>query len=560
MPTIKILSDELKNKIAAGEVVERPASVVKELVENSLDAGASAIVVEIQRGGKKLIRVSDNGLGMDGEDALMCLQRHATSKLNSEEDLFRVRTMGFRGEALPSIASVSKLTLTTAPLKAISGVQLEIEGGNVRVEREAPSEGTTVEVRELFFNTPARKKFLKRDSTELIHIVDTLTRESLSNPEVAFNLKVDGKETMNVSRASSKRERLMQIYGSEFIEGLAEVRKEAGGMSVEAFVSNLRGLRDTRAHQFIFINGRPVRDPSLSHATYAAYNETLPKDKHPVFFVFLEIDPSMVDFNVHPAKREVRFQDKEIAYRFLRGAVSDIFRIGPDRHRHSTIMESGAGVFKDDSNKEDEYGASGSFISTGVAETIELEYRAELPFIYLGDTFLALAEGGGLTLVDHHAAHERVLYEKFLGNVDLGSVKLLFPKQVKLSPKEYMLVMKHSEMLLEFGIEVEDFGHNTVSIRSMPEVMDEADLRGVLSDAAHQLDAKVKPGRSLKEAVAAKIACHSSVRGRKVLSREGLEKLLKDLEKTSDPEHCPHGRPTRLHFTPEDLKKMFKRK
>jgi DNA mismatch repair protein MutL len=556
---IKILPDELKNKIAAGEVVERPASVVKELVENSLDAGASAIVVEIQRGGKKLIRVSDNGLGMDGEDALMCLQRHATSKLNSEEDLFRVRTMGFRGEALPSIASVSKLTLTTSPHDAASGVQLEIEGGKVKVEREAPSDGTTVEVRELFFNTPARKKFLKRDSTELIHIVDTLTREALSNPAVTFKLTVDGKETMNVSGASSKRERLMQIYGSEFLEGLEDVSKEAGSISVDAFVSNLRALRDTKAHQFIFINGRPVRDPSLSHATYAAYDEALPRDKHPVFFIFLELDPSMVDFNVHPAKREVRFQDKDIVYRFLRGAVSDMFRIGPDRNRHSTIDEPGIGVLRENGYTEDTYADSGSF-GTGVSETMELEYRAELPFIYLGDTFLALAENGGLTLIDHHAAHERVLYEKFLGSVDPGSVKLLFPKQVKLSPKEHMLVMKHRDMLFEFGIEVEDFGHNTVSVRSVPVVMEEADIRGVLSDAAYQLDAKIKPGRSLKEAVAAKIACHSSVRGRKVLSREGLNRLLKDLEKTTDPEHCPHGRPTRLHFAPEDLKKMFKRK
>jgi DNA mismatch repair protein MutL len=423
-------------------------------------------------------------------------------------------------------------------------------------EREVPFDGTTVEVGDLFYNTPARRKFLKRDSTELIHIVDTLTREALSNPEVSFSLSVDDKMTMDLSRASSRRERLMQVYGSEFLEGLKEVRKEAGVMRVEAFVSNLRGLRDTKAHQFIFINGRPVRDPSLSHATYAAYDEWLPKDKHPVFFVFLELDPSVVDFNVHPTKREVRFQDKEEVYRFLRGSVSDVFRAGPDTHRHSTLGEPGEAAFVNDSPSE----ASISPTGVGISETMELEYRAELPFIYLGDTFVAVAEGGGLTLVDHHAAHERVLYEKFLGGIDLGSVKLLFPKQVRLSPKEHMLVMKHREMLYEFGIEVEDFGHNTVSVRSVPQAIEEADIRGVLSDAAHQFDAKERPGRSLKEAVAARIACHGSIRGRRVLSREGLSALLKDLEKTVDPEHCPHGRPTRLHFSPEDLKKMFKRK
>jgi DNA mismatch repair protein MutL len=556
MPTIKVLSDELKNKIAAGEVVERPASVVKELVENSLDAGAAAIDVEIQRGGRKLIKVSDNGTGMGREDALLCLKRHATSKLGSEDDLFSIRTLGFRGEALPSIASVSRLTLITAPRGATSGVRLETHGGDIMGEREVPFDGTTVEVGDLFYNTPARRKFLKRDSTELIHIVDTLTREALSNPEVSFSLSVDDKMTMDLSRASSRRERLMQVYGSEFLEGLKEVRKEAGVMRVEAFVSNLRGLRDTKAHQFIFINGRPVRDPSLSHATYAAYDEWLPKDKHPVFFVFLELDPSVVDFNVHPTKREVRFQDKEEVYRFLRGSVSDVFRAGPDTHRHSTLGEPGEAAFVNDSPSE----ASVSPTGVGISETMELEYRAELPFIYLGDTFVAVAEGGGLTLVDHHAAHERVLYEKFLGGIDLGSVKLLFPKQVRLSPKEHMLVMKHREMLYEFGIEVEDFGHNTVSVRSVPQAIEEADIRGVLSDAAHQFDAKERPGRSLKEAVAARIACHGSIRGRRVLSREGLSALLKDLEKTVDPEHCPHGRPTRLHFSPEDLKKMFKRK
>jgi DNA mismatch repair protein MutL len=556
MSGIILLSKELKNKIAAGEVVERPASVVKELMENSIDAGATAIELEVGRGGKRLIRVSDNGGGMEREDALLCFQRHATSKLHSEEELFSIKTLGFRGEALPSMASVSRMLIETAPRGSSSGVSVRMEGGEAFEVRDAPANGTTVEVRDLFYNTPARKKFLKRDGTELVHIIDTATRLALPHPGIGFRVRVDGEETMNLPRASGLRERVGQLYGVEFLEGLLELDSGAGRMRLHAFVSKPDNLRETRANQMLFVNRRAVRDASVSHAVYSAYEGILARDRHPMFFLFLELDPGEVDFNVHPTKREVRFGEKDVIYRFVRRGVLDGLT-------GRTEAASRAVAEKQTPSAPQAYPGPGSVSTagpTGVSEAVPLGYRAELPFIYLGDAFVAVSEAGGLTLIDHHAAHERVLYEKLLRGMDLKSRQLLFPRQVNLSHKEYVVLMEHRDMLFDMGMEMEDFGHNTVMVRSVPEEMDEADLRGILSDAADVMLAGGKPGRSLREAVSARVACHGSIRGKKLLTREGLNALLSELESAEDPDHCPHGRPTRVSYSLDDLKKLFKRK
>ncbi|GAB4387750.1 MAG: DNA mismatch repair endonuclease MutL [Thermodesulfovibrionales bacterium] len=565
MPVIRTLPEPLKNKIAAGEVIERPASVVKELLENSLDAGSSRVRVEVERGGRKLMRVSDDGSGMDREDALLSIERHATSKLGSEEDLFNIRTLGFRGEALPSIASVSRLRLLTAPRGSKDGVSLRAEGGEVAEVRDAPAVGTTVEVRDLFFNTPARRKFLKRDSTELAHIIEAVTRLAISHPGVGFTLAVDGQETMALPRASGHRERLMQIYGSEFVESLCPLERAAGDMRAEGFVSREENFRQTRSNQMVFINGRPVRDPSVSHAIYSAYGGALPSDRHPPFFLFLEMEPSRVDFNVHPAKREVRFADKEAVYRFVRAAAQDALRKAmpapPEAASgdfpgapaaQGTVPPGGTGAG---------YPLPGPAWSSMVSESLPMGPAfGQGGFFYLGDAFVALCQGEGLTIIDHHAAHERVLYERLLGGVRVESRRLLFPRQVRLSPREYAAVLEHREMLNQMGIEVDDFGRDTVVVRSLPAPMAEADIRGILSDAASRMLEGSSPGQDLRAAVAARIACHSSIRGRKVLGPEELSALLGDLENTSDPGHCPHGRPTRLYFSLDDLRKLFKRK
>lgn len=560
MPLIKILPPDLRNKIAAGEVIERPASVVKELIENSIDAGSSSIRIDVLYGGKRLIRVSDDGVGMDREDALLCFESHATSKLAEEEDLFNIRTMGFRGEALSSIAAVSKVELITGPKGARSGISLEITGGRMNETKDAPSAGTSVEVRDLFFNTPARKKFLKKTSTELFHIIDTVTKEALSHWEIGFRLISDEREIMDLPVASGPKERILQVYGEEFLDGLMEVSSELGGMSMVAYVSRGESFRNMKSHQFIFINKRPVKDQAVSHAVYQSYEGILPRDKHPVFFLFIDMDPRRVDFNVHPAKREVRFENREAIYRFVNGSLREAVK--KERTRYTgQFSEAPApgppGAFPQEP-------VSPAFApdipESAVAENLELAYRASRPSLYLGDTFIALSGGGGLVLIDHHAAHERVLYEKFLRGINLDSHRLLFPKELRLSHKEYEVILENAQILRDFGIEVEDFGHETVIVRSLPDVLMNADLRGILADIASCMLEGVSPDRSFKEALAAKIACHNSVRGKEILTNDELSALLSDLEETEHPDQCPHGRPTRIFFSADDLKKMFKRK
>jgi DNA mismatch repair protein MutL len=306
-----------------------------------------------------------------------------------------------------------------------------------------------------------------------------------------------------------------------------------------------------------------VREPSVTHAVYSALEGILPREMNPMFFIFLEVDPHRVDFNVHPQKREVRFSDKESVYRIIKRGVMEAIRAGrlEERGEGGEEASHGEGASTQGAAYPSEYGmpqAGGGGLSA--FESMPLAMRAEAPHIYLGETFIAVSEGGGLTLIDHHAAHERILYEKFLKGLRLDSHQLLFPRQIKLSPKEYMAVLENREMLAEFGVEVDDFGGDTVVVRSLPASLDEADLRGILADAAQEMLEGGKPGRALRESVAARIACHSSVRGTKVLNREQLRALIDDLNEADDPEHCPHGRPTRVFYSMDDIKKIFKRK
>jgi DNA mismatch repair protein MutL len=561
MSQIKILSYDLRNKIAAGEVIERPASIVKELIENSIDAGSTDIRIDVLYGGKRLIRVSDNGIGMDREDALICFKRHATSKLFSEKDLFNIKTLGFRGEALSSISSVSKIKLITGLKDSHSGVSLEIFGGEVKDLKDSPSIGTSVEVRDLFFNTPARKKFLKSTSTELFHVIDTVTKEALSHWNIGFSLTSDKQETINLPLSSEQKERITQIYGEEFLDNLIETYTEAAGIRMRSYVSKGENFRNRKSHQFIFINKRPIKDTSISHAVYSSYEGILPRDKHPVFFLFIEIDPWKVDFNVHPTKREVRFEDKEFIYRFVNTSISKAVKDERTKYvkqfTEVSVKDSSEPFLGDYSSLR-----PSSFVphESMVSETLELAYKPHLPFIYLGDTFIAVSGKGGLTLIDHHAAHERILYEKFLKGINLNSHQLLFPRQVKLSHKEYRVILENILMLRDFGIEVDDFGHETVIVRSLPEVLKDADIRGILSDVASCIIEKIAPDKSIKETIAAKIACNSSVRGKVILNQEEISNLMNQLEKADHPDQCPHGRPTRIFLSLDDLKKMFKRK
>ncbi|HDO22828.1 MAG TPA: DNA mismatch repair endonuclease MutL, partial [Nitrospirae bacterium] len=483
MSGIKILSEILQNKIAAGEVIERPASIVKELVENSIDADSTDIRVDVLKGGKRLIRVSDNGTGMDREDTLLCFQKHATSKITGEDDLFRISTMGFRGEALSSIVSVSKVKLKTAPAGISEGTEIEITGGKVQSVRDVATMGTTLEIRDIFFNVPVRKRFLKTDHTELYHIIDCVTRAAIANPLTGFSLSDAGKKIMSLHPVRTLKERIAQIFGMEFMDGLMEVNlaDENTGMSLEGFVSGQGNFRKRRSNQYLFLNGRPIMDISLRHAIYRAYEGVISGDEHPVFLILLNIDPERVDVNVHPSKREVRFLEKERIYDTLLISLRDILRKevlpGNDTVKalysygenkiDSLKVSSGGGVYGIDRPEA---------VSQRDSETIWLPCNVEKTFLYIGDVFVAYADMDGFCIIDHHAAHERVLYEKFRKGTGVDSCGLLFPVQLRLGAKEYSVLLEYKDMLEKIGFDIDDFGGNTVIVRSIPGVVDQEGL------------------------------------------------------------------------------------
>lgn len=572
MPQIRVLPVNLRNKIAAGEVVERPASVVKELVENSIDAGSSRVKVDILKAGKRLVRVSDNGAGMKKEDALLSFERYATSKIIEEKDLFNIMTLGFRGEALSSIASVARVKLSTA-VAGETGTCIEISGGEVRDVRDCPMTGTTIEVNDLFYNTPARRKFLKSDSTENYHIISSVTQAALSHYQIGFVLNMDGDDVLDLPAAASLRERLVQVYGTEFVTGLKEIEKKAAGFALRSFASEATHLKNNKSNQFIFINKRAVKDQSLSYAVYRAYEGLLPKDKHPVFFLFIEMNPEQVDFNVHPAKREVRFADKNSVFNFVYQSVKsglgwqEQAGIAPDTENG---MKDTGYVAQDYSPAAFAPGPMASPSAFQVAESLDAgvsNYFESVPFLYLGDTFVAVSGREGLTLIDYHAAHERVNYERFLKKIDMPSCMLLFPQQIKLDSGSYRVILENSVLLAEFGMDVDDFGHDTVIVRSLPEMLKGADLPALMSDVTAALlnkDSTVSgedmgPIDSMKKELAASLACHSSIRGKEVPDGPRIAELLKALDKTDNPDRCPHGRPARIFLSLNELKKMFRK-
>ncbi|MGW8272622.1 MAG: DNA mismatch repair endonuclease MutL [Thermodesulfovibrionales bacterium] len=569
MPKIHILPESLTNIIAAGEVIERPASVVKELLENAIDAGSTEVSVEVVSGGKRLIKLSDNGEGMERDDARMCFHRHATSKIESHQDLFNIQTMGFRGEALAAIASVAKVRLSTAPRGAREGVLLEVIGGEVRTERIAPASGTSIEVRDLFFNMPVRKKFLKSDHTELVHIIDAITKAAIICNEIGFKLVADGRVVIDLFRAESFRERIVQLYGTGFLEGFREIvfSDEEGGFSLSGYVSKPGNVRRTRTSQYLFVNRRPVTDVTVRHAIYKAYDDGAGKDSHPMFILDLRIDPARVDVNVHPTKREVRFLEKDVVYnRFLesiKGALRDHgFKQEGVAPGPSHVMgPEHRGIVSDASVLSNaERPSPGGFVVRDGGHG-DLLGGFTPRFIYLGDVFVAYPDEGGLWVIDHHAAHERVLYERLRKREKVDVTRLLFPRPVRLHPKEYAVVLRYAEVLGSMGIEVEDFGGNTVIVRTIPDVIDEAAVDGILSDISMSImDITANsPLEVITDAVAKGIACHGSVRGARILGDDQMRTLLRDLDMADDPHHCPHGRPTRIRMSLDELRRLFER-
>jgi DNA mismatch repair protein MutL len=578
MSQIAILPVHLQNKIAAGEVIERPASVAKELLENAIDAGSTAISVDVEKAGRKLIRVSDNGSGMERDDVCRAFDRYATSKIADESDLFALRTLGFRGEGLAAIAAVSRITAITGRPGG-AGTSLSVVGGIVEDVRDCASAGTSLEVRDLFYNTPARRKFLKSDTTENYHIIDTVTREALTHPSIRFVLRTDGNEVMLAPSAASYRERIMQIFGKEFVDGLIETAAESHGLHAHLFISSVSMVRNTRTNQYIFVNNRPVRDVTIQQALYRGYEGLLSRDQHPVYFVFLSVDPARVDCNVHPTKREVRFQDKSSIFRLIADAVRKVLLTealrhpaGMDQHPES-VLEYRVGVSSPVPSLPDSFPSLPPVQGDMVAEASETYLPERLPFVYLGDTLVAFSGESGLVVMDYHAAHERVNYERFLEAAKMPAHQLLFPQQVQLLRHECAILLEHRELLFSCGIEVDDFGDGSVIVRSVPELLQGADLPSLLRDiadalllhgdeptAAENCDSAIpEPIARKKRHLAAQLACHASVRGREVPDAYRLAQLKRSLALTREPDRCPHGRPTQIRMSMDDLKKMFRK-
>ncbi len=574
MSKIAILPLFLRNKIAAGEVVERPASVVKELLENSIDAESLNIEVKIIGAGKKLIKVSDDGCGMDKEDALLAFERYATSKITNEDDLFNIKTLGFRGEALSSISAVSKISLSTA-LNRPSGVSeqptlgtyIEAVGGKIIEVRECSTFGTSIEVRDLFFNTPARRKFLKSDSTENYHIIDIVTKEAIAYYDVAFSLTIDNQNILDLPRASSQKERLLQIFGKDFIDELFEVEAEYEQIYMKAFISRCTRFRGNKSNQFIFINKRSVRDQGISHAVYKSYGELIPHDKHPIFFLFVDINPQQVDFNVHPTKKEVRFRDKNLLFNFINQNLTSSIRDSSAHAECIIRISDNQSPLAKFSNAENNLPYHLYQKISEQEPLYSLDFIQDIPYIYLGETFVAIPDKDGLSIIDYHAAHERIIYERLLKKQDISSTRLLFPQNIRLEAAAYRIIIDNINLLNEFGFEIEDFGHGTLIIRCLPSFLENADLNSLLDDLASSLNQKKETDEqvmldgidSIRKNLAAKIACHNSIRGKDIPDGKKIAGLLKDLSFTDFPDRCPHGRPTKINIALNELKKMFKK-
>lgn len=597
MPLIKILPENLANKIAAGEVIERPASIIKELVENSLDAGATQIEIGVKHGGKSLLRVADNGTGMTAEDAELAFQRHATSKISSAEDLNSIASFGFRGEALPSIAAVSRVKMITRAKGCASGTELVIEGGHLQSVKESPcQQGTVMEVRDLFFNTPARRKFLKADSTEQGHIYEMVMNLALSRPDVRFIYKENDKIELDLMPGQSVRDRAAAIWGEETGKYLVPFDTEISSVRIRGVIAKPHAARANRTGQIFFINKRWVKSFSLSYALQAGFHGMLMHGQYPMAVLFVDLDLSRVDVNVHPTKQEVRISNEAEVKSLLKDAVAQALLGTPDlapqmkarefpSHPLSTPAPRTPGGRKDlpaflyssfkDEDAEKTQAAepvsayeSKVRIEPELIEAISLRDKLRITKI-LGQihrTFIVAETDEGLILIDQHAAHERVMFEALVKNFETSSPvrqRLLMEEVIEFHPRQIDSLKSSLPMLSKTGFEIEEFGKNTYVIRAVPAIFEKENAAAVLKTFLEEKEeGKVRTSlEGQKEDIAALIACKKkSARAHDPLSPVQLQALLERLALCENPFHCPHGRPSVVKYSFEDLEKQFKRK
>lgn len=566
---IHLLSPEVTSQIAAGEVIERPASVVKELMENSLDAEAHTISVSVEEAGRRLIEVADDGCGIPADELDLAVSRHATSKLTSAEDLFHITTLGFRGEALASIGSVARMTVTTKAAVGESGARLRVEGGRARaVEAVGAPNGTVIRVEDLFHNVPARLKFLKTDVTERRAIDTLLSRYALAYPQVRFRLVEDANVTLQTSGDGDRRAILAALYGVEVARQLLEVNAEDTGLRLIGYVSPISLTRSNRKEISIFVNGRWVQDTPLSTAFIQAYHTMLMVGRYPIGALFLTMDPAAVDVNVHPAKAEVRFQDPDRTFSFVQRAVrrallayAPVPQIGPQMWQAGARQPDPAWALAHP--EAEDLAVSTHAINAGQG----VPTGDNLPLLRLigqiGATYVVAEGPDGLYLIDQHAAHERILFEKLMAQHDMNKIpsqSLLTPAAVTLPPQSAALLTSQLPVLKHFGFEVEEFGPNTYQVRAMPALFAGSDAAAALRAVVDDFEEDETPLQNqVERKLAARVCKRMAVKGGQALSPEEQRTLLANLENCDSPRTCPHGRPTMIHLSVQMLERQFGR-
>lgn len=583
MTTIKILPEIVSNKIAAGEVVERPASVVKELLENAMDAESTKVFIEVEKGGKSLIRVSDNGTGMNRDDALLSIERYATSKIFNDQDLYAIRTLGFRGEALPSIAAVSRFSLITRHRDSREGTEIIVHGGKItRVSEAGAPAGSMVAAAQLFYNTPARRKFLKTMGTEMGHISDIVSGIALGRPDIRFRLDSDGKTVKDWTAVSDPRERAADVLGRDVRGGLLPVEWKSDPISINGWVADPEFTRSTSRGIYVYVNGRHVRDRVIQHALFEGYGRRLVKGKFPMAVLFLKVPFDQVDVNVHPAKQEVRFGRQKEVHDFLAKAVS---RALDKKIKNSAWSAGPAGknIVEPSGVSEPllDYGARRRMGNEPPAETIQQSPQAQPVrqaglweaketdrFRIIGqfqNTYILCESEEGLVLIDQHAAHERILFEQLRNKYkeqSPDSQKLLMPETFEAGHRESEILEKLIPDLEKTGVEIESFGKDTFVVKSVPAVISGKEIKPVLLEMAEKLaDTGFMPGiMETIDTCLILMACHGAIRANQSLSDNQMKKLVDQLDACEDPSHCPHGRPTWVTWSPAVLEKAFGRK
>ncbi len=622
MGRIRILSDHVANKIAAGEVVERPASVLKELLENSLDAGATDIRIEVDSGGRRLIRIADNGCGMLRDDALLAFERHATSKLRDADDLLAISTLGFRGEALPSIAAVSRLLLETRAADETTGTTVEIAGGKIfRCDESALPKGTVITVRDLFFNVPARRKFLRTEQTELAHIASLVTHYSLAHPDKSFELRHGAQTLLSVTPVANIRDRVYQVFGGQTLDDLVDLgysertltlasagEDEAGDrvFAIRGFVSRPQLQKLNRNSIYLFVNGRLIRDKLLMHSLNAAYHNLMPPACYPFALIFLDCDAEEVDVNVHPSKTEVRFRHGSFVHDFVRDTVRNVlmesrpvaalplpatpqpaaelpfseFSQAIETQRFEPLVTTAAAVADlpifDLPRTPSPLPPPASTLRLTVPDThgnlpIEAEPLQSMhsltdlrPLGQIHNSFIIAAGKDGLWIIDQHVAHERILFEKVLKQRKSGGVetqRLLMPVVLQLTAAQQLQYARIADELNSTGFETEPFGNRTIAVKAAPAGVGPAEIEKIIFEILEIADSELRSLSldDIRRGIAASIACRAAIKVNMKLDQTKMEWLLSALAATDYPMSCPHGRPIALRYSTKDILKGFHR-